>query len=126
MLERMRPKLEKNDTPLMQRLLEAGYPREDMEHYGSDLYIYVTPETTKVIEQWCKEHGYDRACHCPTFFEKTSGRWMYDCAFQYLQYTGYCYPDEEPECCADCDACPLDIRKDCPSEGDYPGEDEEE
>ena len=36
----------------MQRLLDAGYPREDVYHYYSDLYVYVTPLTTRVIKEW--------------------------------------------------------------------------
>ena len=39
---------------LMQMLLDAGYPREEMYHHESDLYVYVTPLTTKVIEDWCE------------------------------------------------------------------------
>ena len=37
---------------LMEMLIEAGYPKEEMYHpsYGSDLYVYVTPLTTKGIE----------------------------------------------------------------------------
>lgn len=38
---------------LMEMLIEAGYPKEEMDHYCSDLYVYVTPLTTKVIEEWC-------------------------------------------------------------------------
>ena len=81
--EYVKKRLEKDDIPLMQRLLNAGYPAEEMDHHESDLYVYVTPLTTKVIEQWCREHEYDRAWHCPTFYDQISGRLMYDCAFQY-------------------------------------------
>ena len=77
------PKWAKEDTPLMQRLLDAGYPREEMDHHESDLYVYVTPLTTEVIERWCREHEYDRAWHCPTFYDQVTGRLMFDCAFQY-------------------------------------------
>jgi len=84
--ERVKRRLEENDTPLMQRLLDAGYPREEMGHHESDLYIYVTPETTQVINQWCKEHGYNRTWHCPVFYDQITGRQMYDCAFQYNDY----------------------------------------
>ena len=43
---------------LKEMLIEAGYPESEMYHpsYGSDLYVYVTPLTTKVIEEWCKAH----------------------------------------------------------------------
>jgi len=69
---------------LMQRLLEAGYPCEDMDHHESDLYVYVTPLTTKVIEQWCWENRFDKEWQCPTFCDQITGRLMYDCAFQYI------------------------------------------
>lgn len=82
--ESVKRRLEKNDPPLMQRLLDAGYPREEMDHHESDLYVYVTPVTAQVVERWCKEHGYDRTWHCPTFFDQITGRLMYDCAFQYI------------------------------------------
>lgn len=50
---------------LMEMLIEAGYPKEEMYHpsYGSDLYVYVAPLTTKVIEEWCKAHDYRMAWH---------------------------------------------------------------
>jgi len=84
--EWVKRRLEKEDKPLMQRLLDAGYPREEMDHHESDLYVYVTPLTTKIIEQWCREHEYDRAWHCPTFYDNITGRLMYDCAFQYSDW----------------------------------------
>lgn len=81
--EKVKKRLAKEDAPLMRRLLDAGYPLEDMDHHESDLYVYVTPLSTRVVEQWCKEHMYDRTWHCPTFYDQISGRLMYDCAFQY-------------------------------------------
>ncbi len=73
----------KTDTPLMKRLLDAGYPRHLMDHHESDLYVYVTPDTTKIIKQWCKDHKFDMVWHCPIFCESDTGRPMYACAFQY-------------------------------------------
>lgn len=69
--------------PLMQQLLDAGYPRDEMFHHESDLYVYVTPLTTSVIEEWCKENNYRIGWHCPTFRDQITGRQMYDCVFQY-------------------------------------------
>lgn len=46
---------------LMEMLIEAGYPKEEMDHHCSDLYVYVTPLTTKVIEEWCKVYDYRMA-----------------------------------------------------------------
>lgn len=50
---------------LMQRLIDAGYPKEDMDHHNSDLYVYVTPLTTKIISEWCNENKYTMDWHCP-------------------------------------------------------------
>ena len=72
------------EKSLMERLTEAGYPEEQMFHHATDLYVYVNPLTTKVLEEWCREHGYRREWHCPTFKDQITGRKMYDIAFQYL------------------------------------------
>lgn len=70
---------------LMELLIEAGYPESEMDHHESDLYVYVTPITTKVINEWCKENEYRREWHCPVFTDQTTKRQMYDCAFQYYK-----------------------------------------
>ena len=44
---------------LIEMLIEAGYPKEQIHHHGIDLYIEVTPLTTKVLEDWCKQNGWD-------------------------------------------------------------------
>lgn len=69
---------------IMKRLLDAGYPKEDMYHHNSDLYVYVTPLTERIVNEYCKENGYSRTWHCPIFKDQVTGRPMYDCAFQYV------------------------------------------
>jgi len=71
---------------LMERLLEAGYPREQMFSHESDLYVFVTPLTRKVVEAWCNENGFNRRWHCPVFRDNVTGRPMYDCASHYEDY----------------------------------------
>ena len=77
-----------NTKPLMERLLEAGYPPEDIDHHDSDLYVYVTPLTTKVITEWAYENGYDSNLRDGVFVQKfkdqITGRMMYDIFFQYI------------------------------------------
>lgn len=77
-----------NNKSLMERLLEAGYPPEDIDHYYYDLYVYVTPLTTKVIKEWADENGYDSnfrdGVFVKTFKDQITGRKMYDIAFQYI------------------------------------------
>lgn len=68
---------------LMLRLLIAGYPKDQMFHHESDLYVYVTPLSREVIMEWCKENGYRREWHCPVFTDQITGKPMFDCAFSY-------------------------------------------
>ena len=58
---------------LMETLIEAGYPKEEMDHHESDLYVYVTPLTTRVIDEWCKANGFNKNWHCPTFKDQITG-----------------------------------------------------
>lgn len=73
-----------NRKTLMQRLLDAGYPREEMFHHHSDLYIFITPLTMRITSEWCKENGFCKDWFCPSFRDQITGRGMYDCAFQYI------------------------------------------
>ena len=77
-----------NNKPLMERLLEAGYPPEDIHHHYYDLYVYVTPLTTKVIAEWANDYGYNDNLRDGLFVQKfrdqITGRIMYDIFFQYI------------------------------------------
>lgn len=69
---------------LMEKLVEAGYPKEDFYHHCSDLYIFVTPLTRRVINEWLKEQGLKRdEFFLDTFKDQITGKLMYDVAFQY-------------------------------------------
>ena len=37
-------------TELMKRLVDAGYPREEMDHHYTDLYVYVNEISRPGIE----------------------------------------------------------------------------
>ena len=77
-----------SNKSLMERLLEAGYPPEDIHHHYYDLYVYVAPLTTKVIMEWADENGYDSnlrdGVFVQTFKDQITGRKMYDIVFQYI------------------------------------------
>lgn len=78
-----------SNESLMERLLEAGYPPEDIAHHDSDLYIYVTPLTTKVIKEWMKDNNYTENLNgflIQKFRDQITGRIMYDIAFQYIPF----------------------------------------
>ena len=67
---------------LLQRFIDA---KIEFDHHESDLYVFVTPKSTKIIEEWCKENKYNKNWHCPIFKSQTDGKKMYDCAFQYYK-----------------------------------------
>ena len=75
-----------NNKSLMERLLEAGYPPEDIDHHYSDLYVYVTPLTTRVIKAWMRDNNYTNNLYgflIQKFKDQITGKPMYDIAFQY-------------------------------------------
>ena len=72
-----------NKKSLMERLLEAGYPPEDIDHHEYDLYVYITPLTTRVLKAWMKDNNYTDTL-VQTFKDQITGRMMYDIAFQYI------------------------------------------
>ena len=76
-----------SNKSLMERLLEAGYPPEDIDHHDYDLYVYVTPLATKVIKEWMKDNNYTDNLYgflIQKFRDQITGRMMYDVAFQYI------------------------------------------
>ena len=74
---------------LIDMLVEAGYPKEDIHHHESDLYVFVTPLTTKVLKDWCEQNGWNtglvrnKSFLFDTFTDNVTGQKMYDIAFQY-------------------------------------------
>lgn len=73
---------------LMEKLEAAGYPREEMYHHESDLYVYVNQLTNLVIDEWFKEEGLNRNLFVSAFRDQITGKSMYDIAFQYTPAFG--------------------------------------
>ena len=77
-----------NNKSLMERLLEEGYPPEDIDHHDYDLYVYITPLTTRVLKSWMKDNNYTDNLRDELFVQKfkdqITGRMMYDIFFQYI------------------------------------------
>ena len=69
---------------LMERLLDAGYPRHEMRHNGRDLLIPVTPMTSKAIDEWCAAFGYYKPALVRTYTDDKTHEEMYECAYQYF------------------------------------------
>lgn len=67
---------------LYRRLVDAGFG-ELINHYQSDLYVVVTPETTKIIYEWLKENNYNEKLFINAFTDQITGRRTYDVPFNY-------------------------------------------
>lgn len=71
---------------LMEALEEAGYPREQMFNHRSDLYVFITPLTKRVVDKWFKDEGLEKSLFVSTFRDQITGNGMYDIAFQYTPF----------------------------------------
>lgn len=74
---------------LMQTLEDAGYPRNEFDHHGSDLYVFACingVETRPIIDKWFAQNGLSVAVFVEPFVDNVTGKLMYDCAFQYIPY----------------------------------------
>ena len=67
---------------LVEKLVEAGYPKSEMFGHESDLYVFKTPLTTRIIYEWIKENGYHYDLFVSVFTDQVSGKKMFDIAFQ--------------------------------------------
>lgn len=70
----------------MEALEAAGYPRAQMFNHYSDLYVFITPLTRRVIREWFDKEGINENLFVTKFVDQTTGRMMYDIAFQYTPY----------------------------------------
>ena len=66
--------------------LITEYPEKDIYHHESDLYVYATPLTWKVIERWFAQAGLSTYRFVTSFKDQITGRRMYDVTFQYTPY----------------------------------------
>lgn len=82
---------------LMEALEKAGYPREQMFNHNSDLYVFVTPVTKRVVDKWFKDEGLNKSLFVNTFHDQITGNGMYDIAFQYMPYWEGRAKHERPE-----------------------------
>lgn len=69
------------EKPLMQRLLDGGYPIEDMFFHQrvGEIYIYNTLLSTQIIDKWCEDNGFDKEQRCAPCRGTITGRPMYVC-----------------------------------------------
>lgn len=72
-------------TTLMDALRAAGYPEEDFFHHYSDLYVFATPLTARVIDEWFMANNLEKNLFVSTFKDQITGRPMFDITFQYYE-----------------------------------------
>lgn len=75
-----------SNMTLMEAILKSGYPSQDISHHESDLYVFVTKETTQVINDWFKQHNMNQDLFVSKFKDQITGRLMYDLAFAFEPY----------------------------------------
>lgn len=68
---------------LIETLLENGYPKDQMFHHCSDLYIFKNNLTTKVVNEWFNDNNLNPKLFVSVFTDNITGLKMYDVAFQY-------------------------------------------
>lgn len=75
---------------LMDTLIEAGYPRDQMFHHESDLYVFALWKglyTWPIILKWYKDNGLSIDDFVlRRFKDLITGKSMYDCAWQYTPW----------------------------------------
>ena len=71
---------------VIEALEEAGDPREQMFTNCSDLYVFITPLTKRVVDKWFKDEGLEKSLFVSTFRDQITGKEMYDIAFQYTPF----------------------------------------
>ena len=57
-----------------------------MFNHCSDLYVFITPITKRVVDKWFKDVGLKKSMFVSTFRDQITGKGMYDIAFQYTPY----------------------------------------
>lgn len=73
------------EKSLYEALLSSGYPKEDIFNHESDMYVYVTPLTTRLVEEFWPDDGM-RELFVKKFKDNVTGSHMYDVAFAYDPY----------------------------------------
>lgn len=63
---------------LMKKLLDAGYPKMELRHSCTSLFVYCTPLVESVINEYCKENKVDRESFTMLFRDSYSGKMMYE------------------------------------------------
>lgn len=61
---------------LMKRLINAGYPKTEMRHYCSSLFVYPSPLVEQVLDEYCKENEVMREDFVMQFYDSFSGKTM--------------------------------------------------
>lgn len=70
-------------TELMKMLKDAGVRPEDTDHHASDLYVYVTGTSRKVVREYNQTHTGLNKLNYDIFRDNITSRRMYDFNFQY-------------------------------------------
>lgn len=73
------------EMTVMQALVAAGVPKDEMHHHESDLYVPVTSVSEKVVEAWYGERGLGRRFRS-VFTDEVTGVPTFDLPFAFDPY----------------------------------------
>ena len=68
---------------LMKRLLDAGYPKTEMRHYCSSLFVYPSPLVERVLDEDCEKNAVTREDFVMQFYDSFSAKIMWELCAQY-------------------------------------------
>lgn len=61
---------------LMKKLLDAGYPKTELRHYCSSLFVHPSPLVEQVIDDYCHENDIDMKSFVTPFYDHWTGTTM--------------------------------------------------
>lgn len=68
---------------LMKMLLDAGYPKTELRHYCSSLFVYPSELVNEVLNKYCEENGVHREDFIMMFYDSFSGKMMLELCDKY-------------------------------------------
>lgn len=70
------------ERTLIQQFVDAGFPKEQIEHNGTDFFIDVTTITTSVLDEWCEKHHVSKNIKFPKCWDSKQNKYVYRCELQ--------------------------------------------
>lgn len=67
---------------IYEKLIGAGLA-DQIDHHESDLYVFISSQSTKIIGDWLLENNYGKESFISAFTDQITGKRMFDIPFAY-------------------------------------------